>query len=68
MSSVITPNFFKMRLGHEMPRWKQIVWKLFGKKAIGTEGGYICEGYWLRGICLITKCEPKNQEPRTEHE
>lgn len=61
--SVIEPNYFKMRVKSEMPKWKQIIWRLFGKKDFGISEGYYVEGYWFRGICLVTKfeCEATNE-------
>lgn len=55
--NIIEPNIFKMRLPEEMPRWKPIIWRTFGTKAIGESDDYYVEGYWLFGICLITKFE-----------
>lgn len=64
--NLIEPNIFKMRLNSEMPQWKQWIWRLFGKKSFGVSNGYYCEGYWLRGICLVTKCSGIEDNPAPE--
>lgn len=55
--SVIEPNYFKMRLKTEFPLWKRIIWQIFGTKNFGISDGWYVEGYWFRGICLVTKFE-----------
>ena len=60
MGEVIEPKFFKMRTKDELSLLKRIIWITFGRKTFGFDGDYYCEGYWLLGICYITKCEVKN--------
>lgn len=57
MTNLISPNYFRMRFSHEMPLYKRIIWRVFGKKDWGEAEGIYVEGYWFRGVCLITKYE-----------
>ena len=56
VGKVIEPNEFRMRTGDDFPWWKAMVWRVLGKKDFGISQGYYCEGYWLFGICYVTKC------------
>jgi len=55
--SVVQGKFLNTRLRHEMPKWKQIIWKLFGERLHNTADGWTVTGYRLRNITLITRCE-----------
>lgn len=57
VNNVIEPNYFKMRVKEDLPLWKRILWRCFGTKDSGTAEGYYCEGYWLFGICYVTRCD-----------
>ncbi len=60
--SVIEPNYFKMRLPDDFPLWKRIIWRTFGKKDFGVSQGWYVEGYWFRGICLVTKFQAQVED------
>ena len=59
--SLIEPNIFKMRLKTEMPLWKRIIWRTFGTKDFGVSDGWYVEGYWFRGVCLVTKFQAEDE-------
>lgn len=62
MSDIIEPNYFKMRLKTEFPFWKRIIWQIFGTKDFGISDGWYVEGYWFRGVCLVTKFQAEVEQ------
>lgn len=54
------PFFLNFRTQDEMPFWKQLIWRVFGKKHTGQDvsDDGICEvvAYEYRNVTLIWKC------------
>lgn len=53
-----------IKLKDEMPLWKRIVWKLFGRFNYGYKDGYYVEAYKFRNIYLVTKFEVENDQTK----
>lgn len=49
--------FFNFRCKDEFPRWKRVVWKLFGIKRTVDDGNYIITAYYFKNVTYISKVD-----------
>ena len=56
------PHFMIFKTFDEMPLWKVIIWRMFGKLEIGKFEGTTVEAYTFMRKTLIYKCYNDEQE------
>lgn len=51
-----------IKTAEEFPFWKQIVWRVFGKKLVGSDNGCTVTMHTLKGITYVSKIELDNEK------
>lgn len=56
------PLFLNFRTQCEMPFYKRLIWRLFGKKHYGCDEDYCVTAYEFRNVTLIVKLTPNRED------
>ena len=55
-------QFNRFIQGHVFPKWKQLIWRIFGVKRVGIDAGCKTTMYYFNGIYFVSKTEPSDEK------